>query len=179
VTCVHISRVLTTTGNYCLQCFDTVGWRQEGHVACKKYGGWWRWALVSPDGVTPSQMVAVSASVNLPLHHKVQKFSDTDSPRWCQKKGCKMVVVCWNLRGCPKLPDRSQPLVGRSSPYCEIVWRRYWCLPSFFPIIDTCLSCEDIARQSCAMVPRWRFFYEFLHPVFAASAVQQRFRPAS
>jgi len=38
-------------------------------------GGWWRWALVSPDGVTPSQIVCVSASVNLPLHHKVQKFS--------------------------------------------------------------------------------------------------------
>jgi len=37
-------------------------------------GGWWRWALVSPDGVVPSQMVGVSASVNLPLHHKVQKF---------------------------------------------------------------------------------------------------------
>ena len=33
-------------------------------------GGWWRWALVSPDGVAPSQMVGVSASVNLPLHHK-------------------------------------------------------------------------------------------------------------
>ena len=29
-------------------------------------------ALVSPDGVAPSQMVGVSASVNLPLHHKVQ-----------------------------------------------------------------------------------------------------------
>jgi len=31
----------------------------------------------------------------------------------------------------------------------------------FFPIVDTChtcLSCEDTARQSCAMVPRWRFF---------------------
>jgi len=28
----------------------------------------------------------------------------------------------------------------------------------FFPIVDTYLSCEDIARQSCAMVPRWRFF---------------------
>jgi len=37
-------------------------------------GGWWRWALVSPDGVAPSRMVGVSASVNLPLHHKVQKF---------------------------------------------------------------------------------------------------------
>ena len=24
--------------------------RQEGHPACKKNGGWWRWALLSPDG---------------------------------------------------------------------------------------------------------------------------------
>ena len=38
----------------------------------------------------------------------------------------------WNLQGCPKLPDRSQPLVGRSSPYCGNVWRRYCCLASFF-----------------------------------------------
>jgi len=28
-------------------------------------------------------------------------------------------------------------------------------LNKFFPIVDTCLSCEDMARQSCAMVPRW------------------------
>jgi len=28
----------------------------------------------------------------------------------------------------------------------------------FFPIVDTCLSCEDIAQQSCAMLPRWRIF---------------------
>jgi len=36
-----------------------------------KNGGWWRWAMVSPDGVAPSLMVGVSASVNLPLHHEV------------------------------------------------------------------------------------------------------------
>jgi len=42
----------------------------------------------------------------------------------------------------------------------------------FFPIVDACLSCEDIARQSCAMVHRWRFFASFLRPVFAASRVQ-------
>jgi len=47
--------------------------RQEGHLACKKMG-WWRWALVSPDGVAPSRMVGVPASVKFPLHHKVQKF---------------------------------------------------------------------------------------------------------
>ena len=36
--------------------------------------------------------------------------------------------------------------------------RRYWCLTSFFLIVDTCLSSEDIAQQSCAMVPKCRFF---------------------
>ena len=36
----------------------------------------------------------MSASVNLPLHHKVQKFSSgTASTGWSWKKGLKMVVV--------------------------------------------------------------------------------------
>jgi len=39
---------------------------------------------------------------------------------------------------------------------------------NFFPIIDACLSCEDTARQSCAMVSRWRI----LRPVFSACRVQ-------
>jgi len=72
----------------------------------------------------------------------------------------------WNLQGCLKLPDGSQPLVGRSSPYCGDMWRTYRCLTSFFPIVDTCLSCEDIARRSCAMVPRWRFLATFFRPYF-------------
>jgi len=31
---------------------------------------------------------------------------------------------------------------------------------------------KDIARQSGAMVPRWRFLATFLRPVFSASRVQ-------
>jgi len=42
----------------------------------------------------------------------------------------------------------------------------------FFSIVDTCLSFEDIARQICAMVRRWRFFAQFLRPVFSAIRVQ-------
>jgi len=39
-------------------------------------------------------MVGVSASVNLPFHYKVQKFSSgTGSPRWSWKKNHKMIVV--------------------------------------------------------------------------------------
>jgi len=56
------------------------------------------WALLSPDGVAPILTVVVSASVNLPLHRKVQKFSSgTGSPGLSRKKGRKMVVVWWWL----------------------------------------------------------------------------------
>jgi len=64
----------------------------------------------------------------------------------------------WNLQGCPKLANRSQSVVGQSSPYCMDVWRRHCCLTSFFWIVDTCLSCNDMAWQTCALVCRWRFF---------------------
>jgi len=81
---------------------------------------------------------------------------------WRSLLECRAVTLprcetCWNLLGCPKLPNRSQPLVDRHL-YCEDMWRRYCCLTSFFPIVNTCFICKDIARQSCAKVPKWRFF---------------------
>ena len=96
---------------------------------------------------------------------------------WCPLLDCRAVTLprCkthWNLQGCPKLANRSQSLVGRSLPYCRDMWGRYCCLTSFFPIVDTYLGCKDIAQQSCAMVPRWRIFDNFLYPAFAASHVQ-------
>jgi len=96
---------------------------------------------------------------------------------WCPKLECRAVTLprretCWNLQGYPKLANRSQLLVDRSTPYYRLMWRRYCCLTSFFPIVDTCLSCEDIARQSCGMVRRWQFLGTVLRPVFSASPVQ-------
>jgi len=41
----------------------------------------------------------------------------------------------------------------------------------FFPIVDACLSCEDMARQSCAMVRRSRIFGDFCVLHFSASRV--------
>ena len=68
--------------------------------------------------------------------------------------------IRWNLQGCLKQTKGSQPLEGRSSPYCKDMWKRHWFLNFFFPIFDACLSCEDIARQICA-VRRWRFLHHF------------------
>jgi len=85
------------TVDTCLQCFDTVGWVAGRATGLQKMGGWWRWALVSPDGMAPRRMVGVSAFVNHPLHHKVQKFSSgTGSTGWSRKKGHKTVVVIVN-----------------------------------------------------------------------------------
>jgi len=81
----------------------------------------------------------------------------------------------WNMQGCPKLANRSQPLVGRRSPYYEDMWRRYRCLTSFFPIVDTCVSCEDTVRQSCAMVPKWRNFVSCIFSELRAAHFRHAF----
>jgi len=78
-----------------------------------------------------------------------------------------------NVQGCPKLAKRSQPLVGRRLPYYQDMWRKYCCL-THFSIVDTCLNSEDIARQSCAMVPKWRFFAS----VISSEPRAAHFRPA-
>jgi len=74
------------------------------------------------------------------------------------------------------VPQTGKPISAASGPKFTILWGHMEdisLLNKFFPIVDICLSCEDIARQSCAMVPRWRFLATFLHPVFSASYVQQ------
>ena len=84
----------------------------------------------------------------------------------------------WNLLGCPKLPQRISAVSG---PKFTILWGHVGeilLFNNFSPIFDTCLSCEDIARQSCAMVPRWRFLAIFLLLVFLSVPCAAHFRPA-
>jgi len=49
------------------------------------------------------------------------------------------------------------------------------------PVSGTCvmgLSCKDIARQSCGMVPRWRLFDVFFACCIFSKPRAARFRPA-
>jgi len=74
-----------------------------------------------------------------------------------------------------RMPQTTGSISAACGPKFTILWEhveQVLLLNEFFPIVDKCLSCEDIAQQSCVMVPSWRFFDDFLHPVFAASAVQ-------
>jgi len=72
------------------------------------------------------------------------------------------------------VPQTNEMISAVSGPKISILWRLLadiLLLNKIFPIVYTCLSCEDIARQS-AMLPRWRFLGTFLRPVFSASRVQ-------
>jgi len=112
-----------------------------------------------------------------PAEHRWRLLFNAAKFGWRPLLECRAVTLPrretrWNLQGCPTLPDRSQPLVGLSSPYCGGHVEEILLVNNFSPIVYMCLSCEDIAWESCVMVPRWRFFGEFLRPVFLVSRVQ-------
>ena len=94
---------------------------------------------------------------------------------WRPVLECRAVMLprCksrWNLQGCPKLANRSQPLVGQSSPYYEDMWMslRYWILTIFFQLSIR----ASAAKIQSNKVVRWCQNGKFLHPVFSASRMQ-------
>jgi len=128
-------------------------------------------------GYTETRMWANAQRDGRPAEYRWRPLFNTAKFGWRPLLQCRAVKLprCethWNLQGCPKLPDRSQPLVGSKFAILLGHVGEILLLNNFFPIVDMCLSCEDIARQSCAMVHRLRFLATFLHPVFSASHVQ-------
>jgi len=100
--------------------------------------------------------------------HKVWLTPTTREP-------CRNAAKMRNLLKLPGMPQTNETISATSGPKFTILWghvEEILLLNSFFPIVDTYLSCKDLARQSCAMVPRWRFLATYLRPVFAASRVQ-------
>jgi len=60
--------------------------------------------------------------------------------------------------GVPQTPEKISAVSGPKFTILPGHVLEVLLLNKFFPIVDICLSCEDMARQSCAMVPTWRFF---------------------
>jgi len=64
----------------------------------------------------------------------------------------------------PAVPQTNETISAARGPKFTILWghmEEVLLFNKFFPIVHMCLSCEDIARRSCAMVPRWRFVATF------------------
>ena len=70
------------------------------------------------------------------------------------------------------VPQTGKPISAASGKF-TVLWRHLediLLLNKFYLTVDTCLSCEDIARQSCAMMSRWRFLATFCVLYFQRAA---------
>ena len=72
---------------------------------------------------TKTRMWANAQRDGRPAEHRWCPLFNAAKFGWRPLLECRAVTLprletSWNLQGCPKLTKRSQPLVGRSSPYC-------------------------------------------------------------
>ena len=88
---------------------------------------------------------------------------------------CNNAAKTRNPLKVPGVPQTNERISAASGPQLTVLWghvEEILLLNKFSPIVDTCLSCKDIAQQSCGMVPRWRLLATSLGPAFAVSRVQ-------
>jgi len=101
---------------------------------------------------------SMSASVNLPLHHKVQKFSSgTGWPGWSRKKGHKTVVVVSDSWGGLLLlfSSYSVHIHVKNGGSCVVnavfcMWDNGCCAPASVVDIDECQipgSCSQLCEN--------------------------------
>ena len=83
------------------------------------------------------------------------------------------------LAGVPQTTGPISPASGSKFTILLGHVKQILLLNNFFPIVDTCLSCEYIARLSCAMVPRWRIFWKVVASCIFSDPHAASFRPAS
>ena len=82
---------------------------------------------------------------------------------------CSNAAKMRNQLKCGGVPQSNETISAVSGPKFTILWGHLediLLLHNFFPIVDTCLSYENIARQSCAMVCRWPFWRLFASRIF-------------
>ena len=134
--------------------------------------------VYAPDALPNTQTTVLSASCKerdgRPAKYRWRPLFNAAKFGCCPLLECRAVTLPRhktrrNLQGCPKLANRSQPLVGRSPPYYDDMWRRYCCLTVCFRLSIHAL----VAKIWPDKVVRCCRDDDFLHPVFAASRVQR------
>jgi len=150
-------------GTHCRLWIDSV---QELAISltneCKwmiRYGYTWRWMTQFEHNhratitrmwanARPNVMVALP-NIGGALCSTPQSLADAHY--WSAVVTLPICESRWNLQGCPKLANRSQPLVGRNSPGYEDMWRRYRCLTCLFRLSIYALA----AKIQPEKVVRW------------------------
>jgi len=145
--------------NSCSKVRDQIRHMMDGYAEYKTKLEW---------GPMPNVMVALpNIGCALCSTPNAAKFG------WCPLLECRAVTLprresCWNLQGCPKLANRSQPLGGRSSPHYEDVGEVSLFNKFFFRLSIHAAA----AKIQPDKVVQWCQNDDFFRPVFSASRVQ-------
>jgi len=118
---------------------------------------------------TYSQLVAPSVQ-----HRKVWLTPTTRVP-------CSNAAKTWNPLKLAGVPQTPEPISAASGPKFAILWEheeKILLFNKFYPIVNKCLSCEYMARQSCTIVRRWRIFGDFFASCISSESRAPHFRPA-
>ena len=167
---------------------------RHSRTPCTMHTGYWR-------SVITCKTNPATTTISWPLHRSTRMWANAQRDgrpaeyRWrplfnAAKFGWRPLLEChavtkpkretrWNLQGCPKLTKRSQPLVGRSSPYYGAMWRRYCCLTSFF---SDCRYMPYLRRYSPTKLwdgAQMAIFGDFFASCIFSEPHAARFRPAS
>ena len=135
-----------------LQCFDTVGW------------------VIWPAKTVHEMTYNVFNGTLNPTHFtSLQRRKVWLTPTaTCRAVTLPRRETSWNLVVCPKLTKRSQPLVGRSSPYCGDIWRTLL-LNKFFSDRRYVPQLRRYSPIKLCDGAQTAIFGDFLRPVFSAS----------
>ena len=94
-----------------------------------------------------------------------------------ERRRCSNDAKTRNLLKFVGVLQTCQPISAASGPKFTILWRHVGDIlrfNKFFPIVNTCLRCEDIARQSCLLVHTWEFLAIFCVLYFQLRAAHFR-----
>ena len=117
-----------------------------------------------------------------PAAHRWRPLFNAVKFGWRPLLQCRAVTLPrretrWNYLGCPKITKRSQPLGGRSSPYCKDMWNRYCCLTVFFRLS----ICALVVKTQPDEIVRWcpdGDFGAFFASCICSEPRAAHFRPA-
>jgi len=123
--------------------------------------------------IIPTRMWANAQPDGRPAEHRWRSLLNAAKFDWRPLLECRAVTLPrretrWNLQGCPKLANRSQPLVGQSSPHYQDMCRRYRLLTSLFFWLLIHASAVKIQPDK---VGWWCQNGDFLCHVFSASCM--------